>query len=86
MCFEFKLLFQSRRSGRINRHAAVSWVLVIALCGCCKVFEKDFIRVGHPVLTVYSSHEWSSLWVREVEKIIGLGRIFWDVRGVRNHI
>ena len=50
------------------------------------VFEMNWARVGHPVLIEYSSQEWSSLCVVRVESESGLGSMFCDDRGARNHI
>lgn len=61
-------------------------MLVVEACGCWSSFEKDWKRLGHPVLIAYSSQEWSRVCVDEVARDMGFGSIFWDVSGVRNHI
>jgi len=59
---------------------------VVVFCGVWMWADRRSISDGHPVLIRCSNHEWSREWVEYRESFIGVGMIFWDVSGVRNHI
>lgn len=54
--------------------------------GCWRVWDVNRIMFGQPVLVRCSSHEWSKAAVREVDSFREGIIMFWEARGVRNHI
>lgn len=70
-CFGIKLLSHGSSSGRSSRNAVVRWTVVVDAWGCWRCEESVDIVLGQPLLTRYSSQEWSMVWVIEVARARG---------------